>query len=181
MNEEHWRQYYAARHDLEPSPFAVWAQQTIQGKRIIDFGCGNGRDTYYLRLLNDVTGVDMFAPEGPDFYRGRIEDFLKTEPKADIAYCRFLFHAIEEDLQWDILRWVQKNKAALYAEARTIYDKPNPDHERRLIDGNEFAKELISFGFHLCFYQEGFGLAPYAHNEDPHVVRFIVNAAKAAR
>jgi len=170
MNETFWKEFYTKPHTMEPTAFVRWCG--IQGKRVIDFGCGNGRDTVYLAEKNNVIGVDMFAPENPLLFCCPIERLLKVDPEADVAYCRFLFHAIEAQTEELIVNWASRHKAVLYVEARSIYDKPNPDHERRLMDGNAFVHGLLEAGFRVTHYQEGHGLAVF-NEEDPHVIRVV--------
>lgn len=171
MNEAYWKKFYSRSHTLNPSPFVEWAG-SIKGLRVIDFGCGNGRDTYHLLRNNDVIGVDPCAPEGPLFVRSTIEEFLETKPFAEVAYCRFLFHACEKSTQDAILDWAKFNGAKLYAEFRSDKDTPPPGHDRRLINGSEFLKDLLERGFHIVFYEERIGLAKF-ENEDPMIIRVI--------
>ena len=177
MNEQYWREFYSRPHTLEPSPFAVWARQFLYGKRVLDLGCGNGRDTNYLRCTNDAIGVDLFAPEGPQFRRQSIESYLEDVPKAEVFYCRFLFHAIGEELQRLILYTCRTAGAVIYIEVRSTLDTPNPDHERRLIDGQELLAWLQRNHFYILHYEEGHGLAEFG-GENPHVIRIVASSAK---
>ena len=176
LNETYWKDFYSHGHTLKPSPFACWVRPQIVHKRTIDLGCGNGRDTYHLAQYNDVTGVDLYAPDEDMFHRGTIEDYLAHCVHADVIYCRFLFHAIEEKLQWSILHWVRRTGATLYAEMRSVQDHPNHDHQRRLIDGQKLLSDLLEAKFSIIHYQEGHGLAVYK-NEDPHVIRVVAKGS----
>lgn len=174
MNETYWKEFYSKPHTSEPSPFAIWAVGSgLCGKRVIDFGCGNGRDTRYLATCNNVVGVDSNAPdEGPMFHRTTIENFLNTNPVADVAYCRFLFHACDAFTEDLILKWVRGNHAVLYMENRSVLDTPDQTHERRLMNGAVFAEKLIEQGFTIFYHQEGHGMAVFK-DEDPHIIRMI--------
>ena len=172
INEQFWEDFYAKPHTLEPSEFAKWAG--ISGKRIVDFGCGNGRDTHYLAKNNTVIGVDPFAPEGDMFMRCTLQEYIEKNQSAtpDVAYCRFLFHAIFPYEMGMLLEWAVKNGVKVYAEFRSTRDVPPPGHERCLVDGNRLLVNMMERGFHIAHYQEGYGLAKYG-DEDPHIVRIV--------
>lgn len=175
MNEEHWREFYSKPH-LElacPSPFALWASQFLRNRRIVDLGCGTGRDTRYFRQQNCSTyGVDRFAPQQAGFFQMDFEDYLRADPEVEVVWCRFIFHAIEIKMQKKILAWASRWGATMYIEARSNLDKPKPGHKRRLIDGQALVSEMISDGFRLFHYEEGYGRAKFG-SEDPHVFRIV--------
>ena len=63
--------YYIAFRDL-PSIF----RRHVRGRRALDFGCGAGRSTRYLRDLGfDAVGVDISKP--------MLEEALKRDPEGD--------------------------------------------------------------------------------------------------
>jgi SAM-dependent methyltransferase len=176
MNETHWSNFYKGAHTLEPSPFARWLN--FSGFRIVDFGCGNGRDTRWFAQANSIIGVDPCAPEGELFQRCTIQDYISQNQTSnvEIVYCRFVLHAIEEDVQWLLFDWARQNGATVYAEFRSSQDVPLiTDHERRLIDGNRLLAELLKREFHIEHYQEGHGLARFG-SEDPHIIRLITRS-----
>jgi GT2 family glycosyltransferase/SAM-dependent methyltransferase len=179
VNEDFWKKFYAKPHTLEPTPFAVWAD--LWNRRIVDFGCGNGRDTLYFSGRGNTTvGVDLCAPDGEMFCKTSIEDFIANNHEDwGIAYCRFLFHAIEKPTQDRLLDWVVKNHMTLYAEFRSDQDNPKPGHERRLLSGDLVLSELLARGFHVHHYHEGQGLAKFK-GEDPHVVRIVASVPNPA-
>ncbi len=56
-NAAYWSNFYSDLHELplEPSDFAFYTVRFLQGlpeknsyKNILDIGCGNGRDSYFL-------------------------------------------------------------------------------------------------------------------------------------
>lgn len=177
MNREHWEKFYKEFDTISPSPFARWCE--LQGKSIVDLGCGNGRDTYFLGRDNWVIGVDPFAPMEPQFVRRTVEEVLETLQAGDFdtVYCRFFFHAVDERVQGLVLDWVSRNRLTLYAEFRSDMDTPNPDHERRLISGPGFIEELLKRGITLQYYSHNRGLAPYGE-EDPCIIRIIAQGGK---
>lgn len=181
MNLAHWQKQYTSETQVTPSPFARWVD--IRAKRVLDLGCGVGRDSYYLSQANEVTGIDQCAPiQGnmdpsycqPHFVRADVLDYLdRVNPPAEVAYARFFFHACDEDTQASVFDWVRKHRATLYAEFRSDRDKPTRlDHSRRLINGVAFLHDLWDAGLKLTYYNEGYDLAPY-QGENPHIIRVI--------
>ena len=68
-NAAYWSNFYSDLHELplEPSNFAFYTARFLQGlaeknsyKNILDIGCGNGRDSYFLSSQGyTVTGIDL--------------------------------------------------------------------------------------------------------------------------
>jgi hypothetical protein len=178
MNEHYWKEFYSHRHTLTPSPFALWARQWIHQRTVYDLGCGNGRDTEYLRGDdNHVVGVDQFAPDRDGYCCAEIGEFIRQHPpvplvRPAVIYCRFLLHAIEPRLQQNILHWARRFGATIYIEARSVLDKPLPGHRRRLIDGQRLVVKMVESGWRVMHYEEGYGRACFG-DEDPHVFRLV--------
>jgi len=69
-NNFYWHQFYSKKKEhikTEPTDFAVFAYKYIKDNfkkhsnklKMIDIGCGNGRDTFFFREKNiDAIGVD---------------------------------------------------------------------------------------------------------------------------
>ena len=67
-NAAYWNNFYSNVHELplEPSDFAFYTVKFLQGlaeknsyKNILDIGCGNGRDSYFLSSQGyTVTAID---------------------------------------------------------------------------------------------------------------------------
>ena len=71
-------------------------------------------------------------------------DIDKLNNSYDYAYCKFLFHAISEDIEDVILKWLRKNiKNSIFIETR-IHNKLKPNveetHYRRYFTEEEFKK-----------------------------------------
>jgi hypothetical protein len=175
MNKEYWEEFYKKHHDMTPSPFAAFCKKWVTPKdRIIDVGCGNGRDTYYLNDYCKTDGVDQAVlPELLDtkFYKQSIDELVKKPSKYTVLYTRFLFHAISEEEIGRLLRW---NNGLLCAEFRAIGDKPKiyPEHKRNFVDTNALASLLIVLGYDILFLEKGYDLAKYK-DEDPYIGRVI--------
>jgi SAM-dependent methyltransferase len=147
----------------------------IEGGSLIDIGCGNGRDSIYFADRGlDVTAVDI-----ADYYRNLIEfsgiKFIKQDlsdfnvnKTFDYAYCRFIFHAVPEEIE-DHLLEVMSVRKMLFIEARS--DKDTIDgHYRRLINMERFIDKLS--GYEVIYKTEQKGLSFY-EGEDPMIIRIV--------
>lgn len=118
----------------------------------------------------------------------RMDDFSKEcLGKFDIFYSRFLFHAVSEVGELNLLnlaRFTLKKDGLLMAEFRVHgdgpFDKQKPwdeleltsDHYRRPLVTQDFIDRLASKGFEVIYSAEGRGFA-YHKSEDPLVARIV--------
>ena len=174
-NYKYWEKFYNNQHTTEPSDFAK--SLNLRGKSILDMGCGNGRDTLFLAKNNAVMGLDLFVEEykdskNPQWMKCSIEKFIETDTKAfDTLYARFLFHAIDADLQHDILKWAFDNMKEVYIECRSNKGQtPDNTHERRLIHSRWILRECLWLGYDIKYFEESTGFAKYG-DEDPIIIR----------
>lgn len=186
MNNNFWPEFYKTERVKEPSPFAKWCN--FFGQKVIEFGCGNGRDlTFFHRNGNGVVGIDPASPDLGELklLRMDIKEFLKKYPNISekdrngIAYCRFLFHAIDEQEENLLLDWIKRNTQFLFAEMRS--DKgvaPQDGHDRRLINADAFKAKIENLGMEILHFEENTGLAPFG-DEDPIVIRVVAKTAKS--
>jgi len=122
---------------------------------VIDMGCGNGRDSRYLNLFNDVVGVDQ-SDEAIEFCRTQrrsiaettktldfrvlpIEDenicqifkteYIKSEKENVFVYARFFLHAIDKtqyERFWDFAQCLNRDySVSVGVEFRTNEDEKN--------------------------------------------------------
>jgi hypothetical protein len=135
---------------------------------LTELGAGNGRDLSLLQKYFNATGIDQ-SFENEFIQKIRIEDYIKNNTCSDIIYTRFLWHAIEEDLQEMIINWC---KGILVIEARTDKDRPKiyMGHKRNLVNVEKLKKQLINFTILYC--EENVGWARYK-DENPHIIRMI--------
>ena len=123
------------------------------GKSLLDIGCGDGRDSVYF-------ANNKIQTEGIDFSTSALNnknnnnnklvkvteldllDIDKLNNSYDYAYCRFLFHAISEDIEDVILKWLRKNiKNSIFIETR-IHNKLQPNLKRHTIEDTLLKKSL---------------------------------------
>ncbi len=178
MQKEYWDNFYKGNHINKPTDFAKFSREILLGDiKMVELGCGNGRDTYYFGKKFNIVGVDFAAENKPRggarFVKQDIRTFIDKECDYDAVYCRFLFHAIEKDLVRDILKW---SKGILLAEFRASGDEPvvYKNHKREFIDDRDFINLLYDCGFDIVLYAKGRGLAKF-RNEDPLIIRVIAN------
>lgn len=201
-NSAYWNQYYKNRVcSEEPSPFAQYVSTlTEPGKRMVELGCGNGRDAVFFAGLGlQITALDM-SQEAIAQLRSRnianaeflCGDFVNSDVHQpgsyDYAYSRFTIHSInrnqEQVLLNNLFRGLRPG-GKLFIEVRGVKDplfgkgrqvEPNAyfydNHYRRFIVMDELVASLEKRGFRVEYAQERIGFAPYG-NDDPPVIRIV--------
>lgn len=137
----YWNDYYKKQLAPEqPSSFANYISKYLeQGKKIVDLGCGNGRDTKYFGSKKlSVIGVDsaydviesLKASNQYDNVTYIFDDFTLSkilfQQNFDYCYSRFTMHAINKSQQDMLLTNVYTSLCTggyLFVEARTINDE----------------------------------------------------------
>lgn len=201
-NSAYWNQYYKNRVcPEEPSAFARYVSTLVEpGKRMVELGCGNGRDAVFFAARGlDVTAVDMSREAVAQLRRRGIAnaaflcgDFVNSEihrPESyDYAYSRFTIHSInrgqEQVLLNNLFRGLRPG-GKLFIEVRGVNDplfgkgkrvERNAyfydNHYRRFIVLDELTDSLEQRGFRVEYAQERTGFAPYG-NDDPPVIRVV--------
>ena len=202
----YWNGYYGravAGFVARPSQFAAFFVGEIDpGSMIIEFGCGNGRDSLFFAQAGFQTiGVDgsSAAVEGcaaaagelglghARFLCSRVEDPALGGRIADLAgpsapralYARFLLHAITQDQEDALLATAAglcRPGESLAVEFRTRRDeaqaKVTGAHYRRFIDPLHLIANAGRHGFATRYFVEGFGYAKYKA-DDAHVARCL--------
>jgi bifunctional enzyme CysN/CysC len=200
----HWDSFY--RRDMplqEPSGFARHVAQTLlAGKeRILDVGCGNGRDSaYFSSLGHPVSAIDTSAAAVElcrsklghlpiSFHRADADAFARQHANQafDVVYCRFALQAMTAAEEVAFIRGARellRPDGRLLIECRSIADplsrlgeiiSPTErihGHYRRFIVLDELVSRLEGAGFAIDSAVEANGLAVFA-NEDPVVIRLV--------
>jgi adenylylsulfate kinase-like enzyme/ubiquinone/menaquinone biosynthesis C-methylase UbiE len=202
---QYWDSYYKMRKaPINPSSFALFCNENYLDKNchILEFGCGNGRDSFYFSKTHRVTAIDesevvvennqtRATQEGVlsiNFLHGEFGTEIAGLPgEVDAIYARFVMHAMPEDAETRALHesWrLLKNNGKLFLEFRTINDplmqkgdrlnatERITDHYRRFIDFKKFCVKLTNIGFYIEYSIEKQGLAAYG-SDDPTVGRVV--------
>lgn len=139
----YWNEIYNhERISLQPSLFAQYVlSQLEKGKKILELGCGNGRDClFFLRNGMKVTGIDASNVAIEKLNKKVLHEdsnkvwfvcddfvsssFLKTM-QFDYIYSRFTLHAINENQETELLNNVYgalKKGGRVFIEVRSIRD-----------------------------------------------------------
>lgn len=199
---DYWSNFYAARKAVSsPTPFAMHCIQFFTpGQRILEIGCGNGRDASYFSDNGfPIVALDKSAAAISDcmktivndnavFICGEAKDVLKKPgDNFDIVYCRFSLHAMtekEENSALDSANALLNPGGLICIECRSINDpmarkgevlSPSEridGHYRRFIIREELESKLTTLGLTIIQMIESNGLAVFK-DEDPVVIRVI--------
>jgi len=148
VNIKHWNKFYSNKKQLiKPSNFAKFLYKKFlikgKGKKLIDIGCGNGRDSFFFANKKfDVTSLDKsdIAVKNnliyKEKYRYKNIDFIRSDinkksilkrKKYDYIYLRFFVHTITHLSQrklFQLLNRISKKRTSLIMlEFRTINDR----------------------------------------------------------
>jgi tellurite methyltransferase len=198
----YWDAFYSSRKKgapAYPSQFAAFAiNELVDVDGVIEFGCGNGRDSEFFAAYGfDLLGLDASA-EAIELCRSRsahehasyvqcpagaardeIKGFLAGKRRVAV-YARFFLHAIDEDeanVFLDLLSVVLPAQSQVFFEYRTVDDASQDktfgtDHYRRYLDHDDMLARIERAGFSINYQIEGHGLAKY-RDEDAKVGRCV--------
>lgn len=205
----YWDNYYKKQMaEIEnPSDFARTVLDYIKpGKKLIDLGCGNGRDSvFFARNGIDVTGIDLSGEAisqlnqmGIDHARFVCDDFVTSKAlyqiQYDYFYSRWTMHAISGRQEEELLQNVFKSLRTgglFFVEARSIRDElygrgekageKNAfiynEHYRRFMDKERFVERLTQMGFDIISVAEDQGFSKTQFS-NPVLVRIIASKGK---
>lgn len=186
MNENeknYWENFYANFGVKEPSDFARFVVDYFTGKQIqsvLDAGCGNGRDSYFLaQRFPRVLGVDRsFEPKSIDTCQFEQGDFTTIAKNPfDLIYSRFTFHSITNEDHGVFLDSIQNPGTYLCIETRSAKGQEEKryygdGHFRNLTDV-EYLKNILSQkGFNILYLKEDRDFAIYK-DKNPICIRAI--------
>ena len=203
---DQWTQFYAKRGStltMEPTDFARWVQSQSDADRVVDVGCGNGRDTLAFARegreadgLDAVPGILLKARHAAQvqrlpatFRRLNLNSVAETlasgaldarSASTTAVYGRFLLHALAPASQLNFWRYsamVLPRGGKCFVEFRTERDRPLPKHfaERRhhFLRPRLVAAAAERAGGRVIYQEVAQGWARF-EQEDPYVCRMVV-------
>ena len=204
VRQAYWDDYYSRARSVQrplPSQFATFVAGELAGPhRVIDFGCGNGRDSlFFASYEHQVVGIDGSAAavaycaglaeswgQKIDFIQAAVDDpdLPQQVPAAvegpTVVYARFFLHAITEEEEQSFLGHAAALTSPgdlLAVEYRTIRDlslaKVTGAHYRRFMQPPVFQHAAREHGFSVSYAVEGFGMAKYKQ-DDAYVARSLL-------
>lgn len=196
MDNNYWENVYKKKDKvpLNPSAFALFIvnmlveQKALKINSILDLGCGNGRDAYYLSKFGTVVGVDLATKpnDGSNvtFLQQSMDD---VEGQYDLVYMRFSLHSIPEEVEAKVLDYAMNNCNYIAIEARSTSDKLSngegentvetsyaSKHYRRYIDTKNLVKKIKDRGFNIIHVSESDTYARYKDTA-PTCVRLVAS------
>ncbi len=199
---EHWNSYYqTSGAPSAASSFALEVAGRLPANvRLLEVGCGNGRDSaYFASCGHSVVAVDMSEAaiakcrddhkrSGVRFLAGTLDAVApELQGEFDAVYSRFCLHAMtrtEEAAFLSTARQLLRPQGQLFIECRSINDplarkgeviSPTErifGHYRRFIVGDELRASLEALQFRVDFELEAAGLAVHG-DDDPVVIRLV--------
>lgn len=200
----YWNTYYNKKIRFKESSFARFVLKYIgksKMKKIIDIGCGNGRDSiYFSKKGHLVTGIDISetAITNNSILKNKNLSFLKfdiendtTSKKFDIIYSRFFIHALSENGEKKLIQLINKIKkknSYVFLEFRNskddIFNKIkikehnkfvnfNKGHFRRIIDTKIFIQNFIKKTKSKNIYSKSSKNLSIVKDDNPHLSRVI--------
>ncbi len=168
---KYWNTYYSVNKRFKESSFARFVNKRIKrNSKIIDIGCGNGRDSFFFSKNSfKVTAIDISksAIKNNELKSNKNLKFLRFDigknslsKKFDVIYCRFFIHAINEKVEDKLIlliKKIKKKNSTAFFEFRNHKDKIfgkkkikkhndiiefEEGHFRRIINPNEFIKKI---------------------------------------
>jgi len=198
VDKKYWNEYYKSNYKpFKPSNFSTFVLENLPaGSSIIDIGCGNGRDSLYF-ANNEIytTGVDQSTViiNNLKKYENKYLDFINLDLSElpnkhfENAYCRFLFHSINEDEENILIDWLKNYITQnIFIEARVDQDKhkyTDTNHYRRLMNEESFKAKTHESGFKILSYETSNTFSEYKNNYsvkdinfDPMLARIILQS-----
>ncbi len=197
-NSEYWDKYYNNKKIALPnSDFSKFALKYIKtNSSMIDIGCGDGRDSLFFAKNNIKTlGIDfsqvsitknkIYETDILKFKKQNLMDIEKLNKSFEYAYCRFMLHAINYEIQEQLFLWMSKNISdKIFIETRIADPEIDPqkyNHYRRDFNQEEVVNSLEKHNFKIIYskvsrnfskYKKSYSVKDLTH--DPLLLRLII-------
>ena len=184
--DNYWPYFY--NHYEAPkecSDFAEFVSRLInKGSRIVDIGCGNGRDSLFFEQQgHKVFSIDKVEVPfiGSNFVK---KDALDIDIKSDVYYCRFFLHTLSEDdcdlflqrisnLIGDGKLFIETRSSRSKSKEKVKFKSPIGESHYRMLYSIDYLDFKLKKHFSVDFISESNEWAPYKE-ERPYVIRAIV-------
>jgi SAM-dependent methyltransferase len=198
-NEKYWSDFYSSSEEvpLQPSNFALYAIRFLENlpartsqMRILDLGCGNGRDSYFFSSKGyKVTAVDPFAKIITDQFRFVQKNFFDLELKPfDVYYLRFVIHTLTESdcnklfeklsvLPPEVLIMFEtRSTTGITTEEKmeTFFSSPIGNEHFRMLYSKRYVDKKISKIFNVMESSDSSNVAVFK-SENPFCLRYIIS------
>lgn len=121
-----------------------WLKKHCKGKKVLDYGCGNGRDVFLIKKwgAKEVIGIDLKPPKGKEFIKMDCEDLEFSDNLFDIVFCNGSLPYVDKKIAFiEISRVLKPN--GYFIAFETLGDNPIFNLYRRL---RPKSKERLSWG-----------------------------------
>ena len=205
-NKEYWSKHYtSAKRQINPSSFAKFVFDSFVKekniKTITEFGCGDGRDSYFFASSGlEVTATDY--AESAIAHNNKNNDLdnlqycvmdvsdtmaMNTLKPTDAYYARFFLHALPQSVRDNFIHWLGSipENAKIFLEFRTEkdplkeksdsfgHDVKRTTHFRRFESLESVRECLISRNLEVLFENESAGLSAVGE-DDPVLARLVM-------
>jgi cyclopropane fatty-acyl-phospholipid synthase-like methyltransferase len=199
-NKSYWNDYYSKSKAIcENSLFSEFVvKQLVKGSRLLEIGCGNGRDAVFFAqndfevecLDTSEEAIKQMQKLNLPRIKAKVSDFTTFNKGNyfDAIYSRFSLHMLTDDELYCCVKNVYANlkKAGFFfIETRTVKDtifgKGEPagrnayiyqSHYRHFLVKEELEAVLTTAGFTVNYSEEKSGFAPF-EGEDPIILRIV--------
>ena len=201
----YWDNYYDNTKNLSESSFAKFTLKYLgrkrKDKKIIDIGCGNGRDSLYFYKQNlNVLGIDISKraiKRNLSYSRAKLK-FINLDigkktvsGKFNFIYSRFFLHAINEKAEnklFKLINKIKKKDTLLFLEYRNHKDlifkniknkKHNQliefekGHFRRIIYTEKLIKKISNSFKGKMIYKKSAKNLSIVRKDNPNLTRII--------
>lgn len=195
---EYWSKYYRARVN-EREPPSLFAQSIASHfgtdiRSVIEIGCGNGRDAYFLGTKYKVLAIDIAnKPEDTEHCKFEQTSMENLSGEHDLFYSRFSLHSVKESTEDQVLQFALTHCQYLAFEVRSVRDSVGQHkneknesrdattyakaHYRRFFDFENIKQKLVHMGFELILAEESDDFAPYK-DQRPYCIRVIARCVR---